>query len=291
MQAVTKAPAPLAPGSRSWKTAPMNTLPHTVWRPRTAPEVEALAQRHPAHAPALLGHLRWCLHTPAADIVVVQADQHHHALATLLWQAGSLQVLRWLLHAPHHADALRATVCRVLMAEQALRPGAPLLLQTLPAEAAWWQHAGFAEQVALETWAADPEQPMAEPGRDEVVPLEAVHTLALLHLDRQATGEDRGSWLLEHGYAARTFASAGRVHGVLLPLLGHGLILADRPQAGLELQRWLLPVQQRIVVPEGNTAAAAHLQQHGYAVVSTDLRLVHGPMPRFDPHLVYAWPW
>lgn len=89
----------------------------------------------------------------------------------------------------------------------------------------------------------------------------------------------------------RTFSDAGRVHGVLLPLLGRGLILAGRPHAGLELQRWLLPVQDRIVVPEGNHDAAHELTHYGYPVVSTDLRMVHGPMPPFDPTLVYAWPW
>lgn len=130
-----------------------------------------------------------------------------------------------------------------------------------------------------------------EAQRDEVLLLEPTHTLALLYLDQRATGEDRAPLLLEHHYAAQGYVEQGRLRGGLLPLLGHGLVLADAPAVGLELQRWLLPVQEHIVVPAANEAACAHLQERGYRVQQTMVRMVLGVPPPFRPELVFAWPW
>jgi hypothetical protein len=77
---------------------------------------------------------------------------------------------------------------------------------------------------------------------DAVLPLEPRHHFGLLHLDRQVNAPGRLPLLLEHDYLAQVLERAGAVRGVLFPLLGEGLIMAADASAGLELQRWLLPV-------------------------------------------------
>ena len=66
--------------------------------------------------------------------------------------------------------------------------------------------------------------------RAEVVPAGPEHWLAICHLDRRATGEDRSTWLREHDYLSRVWLEQGRVRGFLLPLAGEGLIIADHPR-------------------------------------------------------------
>lgn len=255
---------------------------------RQAAALPALARRFAPGDPALAGHLRWCLHTPGAQVLLLEAPPHA-ALATLLHLPTGTQLLRWC---GTGTDAVRALGPALLEALPAWQPApAPLLLQATPAEAVAWERAGLREQAALETWAPDAGAAFTEAEDEAVQPLMPAHTLALLRLDERATGEQRGTLLLEHTYAARAYLNGTQVRAALLPLLGHGLIVAEAPHAGLELQRWLLPVQPRPVVPEGNAAAADQLTAWGYCVVSTSVRLVHGTPPPFHPERIFAWPW
>lgn len=254
----------------------------TMHRITDVRQLSALARQFGTGTRDLLGHLRWCLHTPGAELLLLEAPPQR-ALVTLLHHPTSTQVLRWLGTGP----AAVAAVGPALLAAQPT----PLLLQATPAEALEWERLGLTEQAALETWAPDVDAAFTAAEDDAVTVFEPAHTVSLLRLDERATGEQRGTLLLEHTYAARVLVAGAQVRGALLPLLGHGLIVADTPTAGLELQRWLLPVQACLVVPEGNSAAAAQLSAWGYCVVSTSVRLVHGTEPPFRPALVYAWPW
>ncbi|MCB0792573.1 MAG: GNAT family N-acetyltransferase [Flavobacteriales bacterium] len=123
----------------------------------------------------------------------------------------------------------------------------------------------------------------------EVVSVAPEHWLGICHLDRRATGEDRSRWLREHDYLAKVWLELGRVRGFLLPLAGDGLIIADAPYIGLELQRWLLPVRDHITLPAGQEQVHAHLVKQGYVPEPHAVRLVRGaPLP-WRPEMVYGW--
>ena len=126
--------------------------------------------------------------------------------------------------------------------------------------------------------------------KDEVVNLEPEHMLAVLRLDRLATGEDR-EWLLrEHAYLGSVYQEGTRVRGFSLPLFGHGLIVADSPEVGLELQRWLLPIQPYLRLPVGHLAAHGHLMARKYTATRAGIRMVRGDRPAFRPTMIYAHP-
>ena len=81
---------------------------------------------------------------------------------------------------------------------------------------------------------------------------------------------------MEHSYLGRVYLDGNRVRGFAWALLGHALIVADAPNVGLELQRWIFPTQESILVPEGNAAAHAHLQERGYSAEVVGVRMVRG---------------
>jgi GNAT superfamily N-acetyltransferase len=126
--------------------------------------------------------------------------------------------------------------------------------------------------------------------KDEVVNLEPEHMLAVLRLDRLATGEDRERLLREHAYLGSVYQEGTRVRGFSLPLLGHGLIVADSPEVGLELQRWLLPMQPSLRLPVGHLAAHGHLMARRYTATPAGIRMVRGERPDFRPTMIYAHP-
>jgi GNAT superfamily N-acetyltransferase len=124
---------------------------------------------------------------------------------------------------------------------------------------------------------------------DEVEPMEAQHLLGVLHLDRRATGEDRRTWLMEHGYLGSVYNERGRIRGFVLPLLRDALIVADAPEVGLELQRWVFPVQEHLLIPATNSAALQHLHERGYTSTVDTVRLVRGVVPDYKGELVYGF--
>lgn len=126
--------------------------------------------------------------------------------------------------------------------------------------------------------------------KDEVIIMEPEHMMAVLHMDRQATGEDREQLIREHQYLGSVYMEGTRVRGFSLPLLGNGLIVADSPEVGLELQRWLLPIQPHLILPVGHLQAHAHMIQRKYTATPSGTRMVRGPRPAYKPHMIYAHP-
>jgi GNAT superfamily N-acetyltransferase len=125
---------------------------------------------------------------------------------------------------------------------------------------------------------------------DEVINMEPHHLLAMLHLDRRATGEDRRTWLLEHSYLGSVYEENGRVRGFSLPLLREALIVADAPEVGLELQRWVLPTQDHLLLPKSNVAAVKHLADRGNTNAVELVRMVRGPGVALKGELVFGHP-
>jgi len=257
-------------------------------RPLSSADLHAAAQLTAGDCNALLCHLRWQLHTPYAHAFVLQQGEHLVGLACSIQHAFSAHIGHVFVHPEHRRKQLGSTLIQHLLNHVEANGCATQCTQVPEADLPFWQAMGFHAQGRYLCYSGGLH---IDASRDEVLLLEPQHTLALLRLDERATGEDRRALLLEHRFAAHAYVSQGQVLGGMLPLLGHGLVLADSPAVGLELQRWLLPHQAHIVVPEANGAACAHLIERTYTPESAGVRMVRGPLLPYRPELVYAWPW
>jgi hypothetical protein len=101
----------------------------------------------------------------------------------------------------------------------------------------------------------------------------------MLHMDRRASGEDRRLFLLEHPYLGQAYEENGTLRGFALPMAGNGPVVAEHATAGLELQRWLLPVQNWLLVPSGANEAFTHLIRQGYRDAGMYTHMVRAPPP------------
>lgn len=238
----------------------------------------------PGHLPgALLARVRWHLHTPYATVL---AAWHGAQLAGLVtgWRLNGAACITTVYVRPD-APAVHTALAEALLA--ALVPdGAPCVVHASPAHAARWTALGFAPQQALVRVAG---VRFAEAQRPAVALLEPPHWLGVFRLDRLASGLDRRPLLLEHAYLAQVYTEQGRVRGFYLPLLGNGLIVADAPAVGLELQRWLFPVQPHVLLPDTSPALEV-LSAQAAAVTTEAVCLVRGPLPR-QAELLYAEPY
>lgn len=257
-------------------------------RPLTSNDLHAAAQLTAGDPRVLLAHLRWQLHTPYARTFVVQRDERSVGVACSIQHAFSAHIGHVFIQPEHRRTHLGRALVQHLLDHLEANGCATQSTQVPNADLPFWRSLGFNATGSYVRYSGGLH---IDASRDEVLLLEPSHAFALLHLDQRATGEDRRALLLEHRFAAHAYVEGGQVRGGMLPLLGHGLVLANSAAVGLELQRWLLPHQTHIVVPEANTAACAHLHERKYVAHAGGVRLVRGTQLPYRPELIYAWPW
>ncbi len=238
----------------------------------------------PGHLPGgLLARVRWHQHTPYATALAAWHGDRLLGVATG-WRLNDAACITGLYTVPG-ADEAHAGLCTALVA--ALVPDeAPCLVHAAPANVARWTALDFVPRHEVVRIA---DVRYTGTGDLSVVHLEPPHWLAVFRLDRMATGMDRRPLLLEHAYLGQVYVDHGHVRGFLLPLLGNGLIVADGPHVGLELQRWLLPVQPQLLLP-GTGPVTEQLSAQARDVRTEAVCLVRGHLPQ-QSDMLYADPY
>jgi len=229
---------------------------------------------------ALLGRLQWHVHTPYAHALVAHEWDDVIAVACAINHGSSGRIT--LMRTPASAtfasrtkedpDALHTTLANMLLAQLEAEGCESVSLVSAPADVERWSALGFVAHEQIMRYSGGR---FLQATRDEVINFEPFHRMGLLHLDRQASGEDRSTLLMEHSYLGSVYMEGNRMRGFSLPLLGEGLIIADAPDVGLELQRWLFPIQQHILLPAGNLAHE-HLTKQDYTATPVGVRMVRG---------------
>ena len=88
-----------------------------------------------------------------------------------------------------------------------------------------------------------------------IIPYEDKYKSEILELDKVTTGEFREVLLNGSIQNSFMFLSNGKVSGAYFPKLGDGLIIADEPEAGIELMKFRLQSETDAIFPAENKAA------------------------------------
>ncbi len=227
--------------------------------------------------------LNWLAGTPYALLLHAHEQGAVHGCAGALRFGADARIV--LLHAEADDAVLRAALIDALIAHLQVDGAERIQVVARTAEVSLWHARGF---TVRESQLRVQGGRFVQASHAEVVPLEPRHRLGVLHLDRRANGMLRTGLLLEHEYLAHVHVEGNVVRGFAMPLLGEGLIVADAPHAGLELQRWLLPHQAHLLLPVGSPALA-HLAERGYAQEQVGMRMVLGA-DAARPDLIHAEP-
>ena len=238
----------------------------------------------------LMGRLLWQVHTPYAHALLAVHDMDPDevlgiACATIHGTSARITLMR--THDSAEGHSVHAALAEALLAQLDAEGCTSCSLVSAPTAEPRWAALGFTAAGSVLRYTGGRS---IQATCDEVIHLEPHHRLGVLHLDRQACGEDRSTLLMEHGYLGLVYLDGTRIRGFSLLLLGEGLIIADAPNVGLELQRWLFPVQEHMLLPMGN-AAHEHLTKQDYVATTIGVRLVRGAALDARPAMVFADAW
>jgi hypothetical protein len=255
--------------------------------PFTLDDLIDLAELEPADWDLMMGRIRWHLSTPyAVAIKSVFGEAMVSGLGTAIAHQGSGWIGERLMMPRFKGPELEGGLLDALMKELHARGCATVsvLVQEEDSVPVFTER-GFEADGTYVRYAGGKTE---APTLDEVELCEPRHSMGILHLDRSASGEDRRTLMSEHFYAGRIYVERGRVRGTYLPLLGDGILQADRPDVGEELLRWHMPHVQEVWVPEANPVAKAFLEQRGYTVQGRAYRMRHGAPLAWRPEFVYG---
>ncbi len=233
-----------------------------------------------------LGRLRWHLSTPYATALMAEifGDVIGVACGFVQGNHGRITVLGFLDEADAEVHARLTNAILQALTDQGCTS---IELVSAPADVAKWEGFGFTAQEEVLRYTGGK---FLQATRDEVVHHEPEHRLGILHLDRKACGYDRSALIMEHIYLCVVYIEGTLVRGYSLSLLGEGLIIADAPDVGLELQRWHFPIQEHVLLPAGNEAHE-HLTKQEYTSTVEGVRMVRGVAPECRMEMCFAWEW
>ncbi len=242
--------------------------------PLTAEHLEAPMWDSSDEFEQMLGRLQWHLHTPyARAFCAVAFEEEVAGIATAVRFGDSARITACKLVTGFDATAARVGLVNTLLDALHNDGCTAFSITVAPDQVEHWKAFEFVPQENLLRYTGGKFYEATYP---DVVWIEPQHRMAVMHLDRQASGEDRHALLLEHEYIGRVYMDGNTVRGFALALLGNSLIVADTPSVGLELQRWIFPTQDYLFVPEGNATAHAHLLERGYTAAVAGVRMVRG---------------
>jgi ribosomal protein S18 acetylase RimI-like enzyme len=115
---------------------------------------------------------------------------------------------------------------------------------------------------------------------ENVSPYQSAYKQTIFDLDKPISGEDRSQHLEDFLGDSFVYLQNGNLEGFYLPNLGDGLIVANTPEAGIELMKKRFQKFNLASFPQANKAAQDFMKSHGYKPVATPARMhFQKPMP------------
>jgi acetyltransferase (GNAT) family protein/GNAT acetyltransferase-like protein len=126
---------------------------------------------------------------------------------------------------------------------------------------------------------------------EEIRKIEAGDRGEILALDRFITGEERGRVLndyLSEGWLA-TEPTTGKISGFYLSEFGEGTIIAEIPDAGLELLKLKHSMKDcRSTIPANNKPGREWLETEGFEIITESTRMIHGDKVHYKPDCIFS---
>lgn len=112
---------------------------------------------------------------------------------------------------------------------------------------------------------------------ENIYPITEEDYYTVMRLDREITGEDRSFFLKKHIVKGYKYQKNNIIHGVYLPSLGIGSIIANNDICALNLMKCKIANKQSyFILPEENNLGREILQKWGYRSESVIPRMVLG---------------
>ena len=148
-----------------------------------------------------------------------------------------------------------------------------------------YKKAGFEEETKYLYLKSD--KPLHFETSNNILPITPEYFPEISKLDRKATGEGRQALLADYWHEGFIYLGKQGMRGFYLPNFVEGQVLAEDPEAGIELLKLRCAYTQRAALPADNEAALRFYRENGYEVVLKATRMVLGRKIAWRPDKIF----
>ena len=124
---------------------------------------------------------------------------------------------------------------------------------------------------------------------ERIVPFESKFYSDIIRLDKEISGEEREPLLKRYIESSFLYIENNELKGFYIPTLGEGLLFADTTEAGIELMQMKYATVDTAVIPAGNQAGLAFLEQNGFRESATKgKRMIVGKEIAWQPNKIFS---
>ncbi len=182
-------------------------------------------------------------------------------IGTTIFLEDTVWLAHIIVHPDHRNKGLGRGITQALIDSVDRKKYKTICLIATDLGAAVYRKLGFVSETSYSFFKEGTREYEIHPN---IIPYTEIIKADLLALDREASGEDRSRFLLEHMQGALVFMDSNKLEGFYLPAIRDGLIIAQNANAGLELMKRRLKDLPFAILPDTNTAAITFLKENGF---------------------------
>lgn len=249
-------------------------------------DLPALSLLNPPDWDDVTPAFRYYLKTSFCHVLKVVADGKPIGVGATIHHVDTIWLSHIMVHQDFRNQGIGNIITQALVAyaqEQGFKT--IFLIATALGYPVYLKNGFVVETEYLHFKKRNPEQ-VFQPS-ERIRPLTSRDQEAVFYLDEITTGEKRIEKLKEGLMDAVVFEDHGKVQGFYLPALGDGIIVADNPEAGIDLMKYRLQQKFNAALPEGNTAGVEFLMANDFELVMAPKRMRLGEPRKWRPANLY----
>ena len=228
---------------------------------------------------------RWYLESPNCIPLKWKKGDDICGIGTVILHEDTAWLAHIIVHPAHRNQGLGALITNDLVKQVDRLKYKTIYLIATDLGYPVYLKVGFELEGTYGLFTSD--KPMITSTSPYIFPFQAGHAPQMFALDRKISGEGRQATLDPHLKNAFVFHRNDKVEGAFFPGLGNGLIIAENPEAGIELMKLRLQKLQFALCPLDNEAAVNFLTSQNYTPGKISRRMRIGPKRDWQPSGLY----
>jgi GNAT superfamily N-acetyltransferase len=249
----------------------------------TANDIAEIDAMRPKDWGSLVAHLQYYINMPNCFPLKLVEDNKIIGIGNTILHKNTAWLSHIIVHEEYRGKGLGTTITQALINSVPTTHKTILLIATELGEYVY-KKLGFeteTEYIAFKDVKIDvPSSPLIQP-------FEEKYRGDLHSIDTNISGESRFETLNPHLAHAQIFVQNNQIEGFYAPTFGDGLIMANTPDAGIELMKYRLKSNGLCLFPVENSAATSFLVANNYSPVKQMKKMRLGEKIKWEPQNIY----
>jgi N-acetylglutamate synthase-like GNAT family acetyltransferase len=255
-------------------------------KPITLEDIDSLKELQPPDWDDIIPHIKYYIDSPLCDPIKITSKDKIIGIGTTLKHRDTAWLAHIIVHPEFRNKSIGKMITDSLVDSLDKSKYETIYLIATDLGHPVYLRSGFEVETEYVHFECEPGKFKSVISPD-IIPFNEKYKQEIFLLDNLTTGEYRENRLNEHMQNSFIFLSNGKVSGAYFPTLREGLIIANDPDAGIELLKLHLSEKDESIFPLENKTAFDFLMQNNCKEYKTSRRMRFGKKRIWHPENLY----